>query len=619
MCASIEHRGPDSRGKFLEDGVGLGIQRLAIIDLQTGDQPIFNEDESVVVVLNGEIYNYVELRSELEERGHRFRTRTDTEVIVHLYEELGERCVERLRGMFAFALWDRTKRRLVLARDRLGKKPLFYGIRGGTLWFGSEVRAILTDDAVPREVDYGAIDSFLRLGYVPDPLSAFAALRKLPPAHTLVWDGQTPRIERYWRLSYRTRHAGLSPEDERDLVQEKLFEATRLRLRSDVPLGAFLSGGVDSTAVVAAMAQQVSGPLRTFSIGFDVASYDETKYAAQVARVFDTEHEEFRVEPHAMEVLPKLVWQYGEPFADDSAIPTYLLSELTKRHVTVALNGDGGDEAFAGYSRYLFHDVMRRFEWMPTGAADIAAGVLGRLVSPRNRVRPARQARWLAEGLQSPLPERWADTVAHLPPDLCDELYTPELRDKLAREDSPAPAEVVAEILARSDGETRVEQLLDVDVQTYLPGDLLVKVDIASMAHSLELRSPLLDHELMETAAGLPSSSKLDGRNGKRVLKDVVRQWVPDEVLDRPKMGFSVPMGDWLRGPLRQLPGEILLDSRARDRGLFDEAVVRRLIEEHKANRADHYKPLWTLLQLELWFRTFIDQSAPEPLGALLG
>jgi len=618
MCESIQHRGPDSRGAFLDEGVGLGVQRLAIIDLQTGDQPIFNEDDSVVVVLNGEIYNYVELRAELERAGHRFRTRTDTEVIVHLYEDHGEACVERLRGMFAFALWDRRRRRLFLARDRVGKKPLFYAIRGRTLWFASEPRAILCDTDVPRDVDYGAIDSFLRLGYTLDPLSAFAGLRKLPPAHTLVWDGRTARTRRYWRLSYKARFDGLDEREQQELVREQLLEATRLRLRSDVPLGAALSGGVDSTAVVAAMAQVADGPIRTFSIGFDVESHDETRYAAEVARLFGTEHEELRVEPEAMRVLPQLVWHYGEPFADASAIPTFYLSELMRQHVTVALNGDGGDESFAGYSRYLFHDVVRRFGGVPDPVAAAAARLLGRFVT-ETTVRPARQARWLAEGLGAPLAQSYAATMAHVPADLRRRLYTPALLDTLHREDAPAPAEVIAAILARSDGETQVERLLDVDVQTFLPGDLLAKVDIASMAHSLEMRSPLLDHMFMETAAALPSSAKLKGRAAKRVLKDCLREWVPDEVLDRPKMGFSPPLGDWLRGELRELPGEVLLDPRARDRGLFEEATLCGLIEEHQSGRADRSRALWALLQLELWFRTYIDPAAPAPVGALVG
>jgi asparagine synthase (glutamine-hydrolysing) len=617
MCDCIVHRGPNSQGVFLEDGVGLGIRRLAVIDVDTGDQPIYNEDESVVVVLNGEIYNFVELRSELEQRGHTFRTGTDTEVIVHLYEELGDACVERLRGMFAFALWDRTERRLLLARDRLGKKPLFYAISGDKLWFGSEPRAILRDAEVSRDVDYRAIDSYLQLGYVPHPQSAFASLRKLPPAHTLSWDGRSASLHRYWKLSYRTDGGPKDKRDMRAVLRDQLLEATRIRLRSDVPLGAFLSGGVDSTAVVAAMAQESSGTVKTFSIGFDVESFDETPYAAEVAELFGTEHEQFTVEPDAMEVLPKLVWHYGEPFADASAIPTYYLSEMTRRHVTVALTGDGGDESFAGYSRYLFHDVVRRFEWLPPRAAALAARALGRTVSERSPVRPARQARWLAEALSAPLPQRYLGTMAQIDAAEARRLYTPALRERLGDVNGSSPATMIADLIAGSDGETVPEQLMDVDVQSYLAGDLLVKVDIASMANSLEVRSPLLDHVLMETVAGMPSQLKLSGTTGKRLLKEVVSEWVPERILDRKKRGFSVPLAEWLRHDLRALPEDVLLDPVTVERDLFETSRVRELIREHQDGVADHSPKLWTLLQLELWMRTYVDGPRPAPLASI--
>jgi asparagine synthase (glutamine-hydrolysing) len=351
MCQVVEHRGPDARGIHAADGVGLGIQRLAVIDLNTGDQPIYNEDSSVVVVLNGEIYNYLELRERLANRGHELRTATDTETIVHLYEEHGPACVNYLRGMFAFALWDSRRHRLLLARDRVGKKPLFYRATANALWFASEPRAILQDREVPREPDLAAIDSYLRFQYVPHPASAFRGIRKLPPAHVLTWTAGDPVSSRYWQLEYCPDER-CSLAEATEVVRQSLLEATKLRLRSDVPVGAFLSGGVDSSAVVAAMALQ-NGTVRTFSIGFDVDAYDETAYARQVARRYATDHHEFRVEPDAVAILPKMVWHYGEPFADSSALPSFYLSELTRRHVTVALNGDGGDESFAGYTRYI--------------------------------------------------------------------------------------------------------------------------------------------------------------------------------------------------------------------------------------------------------------------------
>jgi asparagine synthase (glutamine-hydrolysing) len=614
MCEAIVHRGPSSEGAFCRDGVGLGVRRLAVIDLETGDQPIFNEDESVVVVLNGEIYNYVELRAELEARGHRFRTRTDTEVIVHLYEDHGRDCVHRLRGMFAFALWDRREERLLLARDRLGKKPLFYAVRNGSISFASEPRALFRDPTLPRAPDARALDAYLQLGYVPAPMSAFEGVRKLLPAHTLSWQAGRIETNRYWRLSYADRHAGASYSDLKSLVRDALLDATRLRLRSDVPLGAFLSGGVDSAAVVAAMAAERR--VRTFTIGFDVESHDEARYAARVASIFGTDHEELTVEPDAVSVLPRLVWHYGEPFADPSAVPTFLLSELAASRVTVALNGDGGDESFGGYSRYRFHDVVRRFEATPRPLADRTARALRALGERGPALRPLRQARWLAEALTVPPALRYANTMAHVRLDSLDRLYSPEFRQRVGEERFRAD-EAFAEAIEASDAESSVERLMDLDVQTYLPGDLLVKVDIASMAHSLEVRSPLLDHELMELAAGLPMSAKLKGATGKRILKDVLREWLPDDLVDRPKQGFSPPLAAWLRGPLAGLTADVLFDPATRDRGLFEEAALRGLVEDHRSGAADNSTALWTLLQLELWFRTYVDADGLEPLADL--
>src|SRR4051812_12388823 len=376
MCEAVEHRGPDSRGTFCEGPVGIGVQRLAIIDLDTGDQPIANEDGTIVVVQNGEIYNYRELRQELEARGHRFSTRSDTEVIAHLYEDYGDACVDHLRGMFALAVWDRRRRHLLLARDRVGKKPLFYAARNGSFWFASEAKSILRDPGVPRDVDLDAIDSFLQFQYVPHPKSAFTTLRKLPPAHLLTWDDGRIETHRYWKLSYSPDDHYASQDEMGERIRSELLDATRLRLRSDVPIGAFLSGGVDSSAVVAAMAHLSSTPVKTFSIGFDVESFDETVHARRIAKLFGTEHHEFRVEPHAMEILPRLVWHYGEPFADQSAIPSFYLAELTRRHVTVALNGDGGDEDFAGYPRYAANTLMNRLDWVPRPLARAAGSAM---------------------------------------------------------------------------------------------------------------------------------------------------------------------------------------------------------------------------------------------------
>jgi asparagine synthase (glutamine-hydrolysing) len=609
MCAVIEHRGPDSRGVFVAGGVGLGVQRLRVIDLETGDQPIFNEDGSVVVVLNGEIYNYKELVSDLERRGHAVSTQSDTEVIVHLYEDYGVDCVQHLRGMFAFALWDSRRRQLLLARDRVGKKPLFYSFRDGTLWFASEAKSILQDSAIPREADLDAIDSFMRLQYVPHPLSAFRALRKLPPAHTLVWRDGAIELSRYWRLSYR-RGPITSEAEAHEAIRSELLEATRLRLRSDVALGAFLSGGVDSSAVVAAMARE-GGRVKTFSIGFDVESYDETPYAREVAQLYDTDHAELRVDPEAMKALPRLVWHYGEPFADSSALPSFYLSEITRRHVTVALNGDGGDESFAGYPRHIGSAFTNQVAKLPrpigAGLASLAS-VLGE-DRGGNDFR-SRLSRITHRALITP-EERYASWFAVFDSRERALLYTPEFSTALGE---IFARNMFAAVYRESDAQDDVNRLLDIDVHTYLTSDLLVKMDIASMAHSLEVRSPLLDHRFMEMAAGLPGSWKLRGRATKKVFKDALRPWLPSHLLDREKQGFGVPLAAWFRGRLKELPAEILLDPRALARGYFREHRLRQIIEEHLSGVRNRQDQIWTLIQLELWFRTFVDGGVNGPL-----
>jgi len=613
MSATIRHRGPDSHGAYLAEGVALGIQRLAVIDTATGDQPIFNEDRSVVVVLNGEIYNYRELREELLARGHRFGTRADTETIVHLYEELGERCVGRLRGMFAFALWDCRRRRLLLARDRVGKKPLFYRHEGGRLWFGSEAKAILQDPEVPRRPDPVALDSYLQFHYVAPDRSAFAGLSKLAPGHTLSWregDGRL-EIERYWRLSYRDELAGVPEPELHELIRERLLEATRLRLRSDVPLGAFLSGGVDSGAVVAAMARQLSEPVKTFSIGFDVAEFDETAHARVVADLYGTDHHELRVEPDAIAILPRLVWHYDEPFADHSSIPSFHLAEMTRREVTVALNGDGGDECFAGYARYRAAALASRWGgWVPHRAAALGAGALRMAGTGARRDTTRARLGRMFDALALAPERRYASWTAALDARGRSELYTPEYLETLR---GVEPGEMLVAPFLESDAESEVDRLLDVDVQTYLVGDLLVKMDIATMAHSLEVRSPLLDQEFMQMAAALPAEAKVGGGTSKRLFKEALEPWLPQSILGRGKMGFTVPLREWFRGELRELPREVLLDPRSLQRGLFRRAGIEGLIDDHHSGRRDTSNTLWALLQLELWMRKFID--GPIPTG----
>jgi asparagine synthase (glutamine-hydrolysing) len=603
MCGVIEHRGPDARGVYLDDGVGLGIQRLAIIDVEHGDQPIFNEDRTVAVVLNGEIYNYLDLREQLLVRGHRFRTHADTEVLVHLYEEYGVRMVEHLRGMFAFAIWDDRKRQLFVARDRVGKKPLFWARRGNCVWFASEVRALLADPALPREVNHDAIASYLALQYVPHPQSAFAGIEKLPPASTLVVTEDAAAVSSYWALDYGNKLT--VPEEEvRERLWEHIREATRIRLMSEVPLGAFLSGGIDSSAVVAAMAHEMAEPVKTFSIGFSDAAFDELEYARLVAQQFGTDHHEYVVEPHALEVIPKLVRHYGEPFADSSAIPSFYLAELTSRHVTVALNGDGGDESFAGYNRYVSNDLTRHLSWVPRPVGRLAPPI-ARLIGEGSRNNSTRtRIQRLARSLAMDPAERYAMWMSAFDGVRRNQVLTPEFAASVAGSD---PSSFITDVWRTSSARNRVDSMLDTDVQTYLPGDLLVKMDIATMAYSVEARSPFLDHRLMEFAASLPAHLKLKGMTGKRVLKDALRGRIPDAILDRPKMGFGVPLVRWFRDELRELPREVLLDPAAVRRGYFRRDVVERLIREHQASAADHSARLWVLLQLEFWHREVVE------------
>ena len=599
MCARIEHRGPDARGIHRAGPAGLGIQRLRVIDIETGDQPIYNEDRSVAVILNGEIYNYRELRERLRANGHTLATSGDTEAIVHLYEEEGPDCVRSLDGMFALAIWDERRRTLVLARDRLGKKPLFYSEAGGALTFASELNALMADPAIPRELDHAALDCYLAYGYVPAPLSAFGAVRKLPPASTLVLRDGSATVSPYWRLDY-SQELDCSRDEMLERLRAEIDAAVRRRMVADVPLGAFLSGGIDSSTVVAAMAAASPEPVRTFSIGFATEDerFNELPRARLVAERFGTEHHEFVVEPKAIEMLPEVVARYGEPFADSSAIPSLYLAQLARRHVTVALNGDGGDESFAGYSRYSANLVLDRLGRAPLALRRLA-GAAGRRLPGSGRI-DSRLSKAHRVALTLPLdpPRRYFAYASYLDRLDRDELYSPEFRERVGESTA---ARFVTEAWEQASGDSALERMLEVDVRTYLPGDLLVKMDVATMAHSLEARSPLLDHHLMQFAASLPPELKLSGGERKVGLRAAMRGRLPDEVLDGPKQGFEVPIAEWLRGDLRELAGDVLLGPEARGRGQFEDAYVRRLVREHVDGRRDHSRGLWTLLVLELW------------------
>ncbi|HEV2060392.1 MAG TPA: asparagine synthase (glutamine-hydrolyzing) [Solirubrobacteraceae bacterium] len=611
MCETIVHRGPDATGIEVDGGTGLAVQRLAVIDLVSGDQPVANEDGSVVVVLNGEIYNYVELRRRLEAAGHRLSTRGDTEVIAHLYEEMGDRCVEELRGMFAFALWDKRRRRLLLARDRIGKKPLFYHHRDGCLTFASETKALLADRSIPRVVDEQSIDQYLHFQHVGAPWSAFRGVHKLPPAHVLSWQAGQIDVRRYWKLSFQAA-APISEEDAAERLRDELLDATRIRLRSDVPLGAYLSGGIDSSAVVAAMAR-TSSTVKTFAIGFDVAAYDETSHAQSVADLFGTDHRVLHMTPDALELLPQLAWSFGEPFADQSAIPSFYLARMTREHVTVALNGDGGDEAFAGYPRYLANVVTTRMADLPGPLVRTIGAAANRFDRGVHPASTKHRIIRLGQTLSASPPARYATWLAYLNEVDRERLYTSEYLAHLRAIEPRRP--YLERAWTDSDAGSLVNRLLDVDIQSYLPGDLLVKADISSMAHSLELRSPFLDHRFMEFAAALPGRFKLRGGVTKHILRRALKPWLPEAILQRPKMGFEVPLAEWFRGELSDLPGTILLDETARSRGMFRPDEVQRLISEHAARSANHASKLWALLQLELWLRTYVDRVPQGPVS----
>jgi asparagine synthase (glutamine-hydrolysing) len=604
MSHTLAHRGPDGEGVWANGNVGLAHRRLAIIDLRAiAAQPMSNADGSVWITFNGEIYNFRELRADLEARGYRFRTQSDTEVIIHAYEAYGRGCLERLRGMFAFAIWDARTRVLLLARDRVGKKPLFYWVGRDCLLFASEIKALLADRAVPLAPDPIAVDHFLALHYVPAPHTAFQGIYKLPAAHWLeVRHGQI-ETGRYWKLRY-TPKQHLTEQDAMAELRWRLAEAVRLRLVSDVPLGAFLSGGIDSSAVVAYMAQEAASPVRTFAVGFEENAFDERPFARMVAERYGTEHTEMVVKAPVTDILPRLVWHYDEPFGDSSAVPSYAIAALTRQYVTVVLNGDGGDENFAGYDRYFMHRMLCHGDKVPRQVWRTVAALTRRLpVAWHHHVLYKRLAR--AVELLAQVPERrYVRWFGLCTPEERHHLYTAAFRATVGGSD---PEALFVEVFGQSDAEEWTDAALAADVQLYLADDLLVKMDRATMAHSLEARSPFLDHSLMEFVASLPAHFKLAGRNKKYLLKAALRGVLPDVVLDRPKMGFSAPIAHWFCDELREMAYDVLLSPTALQRGYFRKQAMAQLLDEHCAGRQDHAETLWQLLVLELWHRTFID------------
>jgi asparagine synthase (glutamine-hydrolysing) len=609
MNTTQAHRGPDEGSLHLEPGVGLGHRRLAIIDVATGQQPLFNEDGSVVVVFNGEIYNYQDLIPELQALGHVFHTKSDTEVIVHAWEAWGEACVKRFRGMFAFALWDRNRQSFFMARDRLGVKPMYYALLDdGLLLFGSELKSLLAHGGLRRDIDPLAVEEYFALGYVPEPRTIFRQAKKLPPAHTLVVRRGQPVAEprEYWDVNF-TLDSRIGAEEAGEELLRRLDESVRLRMISEVPLGAFLSGGVDSSAVVASMARQSSQPVNTCSIAFDDPAFNEAEFARMVADRYHTNHHVETVGSDDFDLVDTLARLYDEPFADSSAIPTYRVSQLARQRVTVALSGDGGDETFAGYRRYQLHMLEERMRGaLPPGIRRPLFGLLGRVYPKADWAPRVLRAKTTFEGIARTSVEAYFHSMSFVREPMRQQLYSARLKAELGGYNA---IEVFNRHARRAPTDDALAQVQYIDLHTYLVGDINTKVDRASMAHSLEVREPLMDHELVEWAATLPSAMKLRGHVGKHVFKKALEPRLPDDVLYRPKMGFSVPLARWFRGPLRQRVRTALLEGRMMDSGWFNPAAVRRLVDEHESGVRDHGTPLWSLLMFEAFLRCNVEPA----------
>jgi asparagine synthase (glutamine-hydrolysing) len=616
MNASQFHRGPDESGVHIEAGVGLGHRRLSIIDVSTGQQPLYNEDGSVCVIFNGEIYNYQEIIPELMALGHQFRTRSDTEVIVHAWEAWGERCVERFRGMFAFALWDRNRATLFLARDRLGVKPLYYAILpDGMLVFGSELKSLLAHGGLARDIDPCAVEEYFALGYVAEPRTIFRGAHKLPPAATLaIRRGHPlPPPREYWDVRF-SLDSTISLDDACAELTRRLQESVRLRMISEVPLGAFLSGGVDSSAVVAMMAGLSQTPVETCSIGFREAAFDESEFARRVAERYRTHHYAEVVESDDFDLIDTLAGVYDEPYADSSAIPTYRVCQLARKNVTVALSGDGGDESFGGYRRYRLHVMEERVRAaLPLGLRRPAFGFLGNAFPKLDWAPRMFRAKTTFEAMGRSSVEAYFHSMSIMAAPLRQRLFSERFRTSLGGYDA---RDVFDRHAARAGTDDPLALVQYVDLKTYLVGDINTKVDRAAMAHSLEVREPLMDHPLIEWLATLPSSLKLRSGEGKFLLKKAMEPYLPHDVLYRPKMGFAVPLARWFRGPLRQRMKSAVLGPRLADTGMFDAGTLRHLVDAHQSGARDYSAPLWTLLMFEAFLRNTMETAeAPRELA----
>jgi len=615
MTDCLRHRGPDDEGAYVSEfkfrppyesmpGVALGFRRLSIIDLATGHQPMSNEDGSIWIVFNGEIYNYQDLRRRLEGSGHTFRTDSDTETIVHLYEDEGPECFSHMNGMFAIAIWDANRRRLVLGRDRIGKKPLVYRHDVGRLLFASELKSLLTIPGLPRDIDPAAIDEFLTYQYVPHPNTIFRGFRKLPPGCYAVYQDDKIEVRPYWRPDF-TQERRMTKRAAIEELRELLDSAVRMRMRSDVPLGAFLSGGVDSSIIVALMQKRSAEPIKTFTIGFPVPEYDESKYAEIVARHLGTDHRVLQVNPDALEVLPKLAYYYDEPFSDSSAIPTWYVSKLTREHVTVALSGDGGDELFAGYPRYSAALAAARFDRFTPLRSLVASRLWQWLPASGSQKSFFRRVKRFSEAITLPPPRRYLTWVGIFQERQRGELY----RDDFLAQLTTDPAAFVRTAWQRCAGRDVITCASLTDLLTYMPCALMTKVDIASMAHSLECRAPLLDFRVAEFAASLPSRYKYRRGRGKWLLREAFGHLLPREVFTRRKMGFGVPIDYWLRGELKPLAADLLLSPTTRCLAYFRPEAICSLWDAHQSRRYDHTYRLWALLMFESWLREWASPS----------
>jgi asparagine synthase (glutamine-hydrolysing) len=609
MNRVLSHRGPDDEGYYLDEHVGLGMRRLSIIDLMSGNQPISNEDKTIWLVFNGEIYNYRHLQAKLVRRGHKFATKSDTEVIVHAYEEYGDSCPEYFNGMFAFALWDAPQRKLLVARDHIGIKPLYYWLGRDRLVFASELKAVAAHPEVPREIDLSALDCFLALEYIPAPMTIFRGIRKLPAGHRMIYKDAELRVEQYWDIPYIE-----TPNDEDvciEMLSELIGDAVRMQLMSDVPLGAFLSGGIDSSTVVSYMSEATSIPVKTFSIGFGDPTYNELPYAKAVSDCFGTDHYAQYLEPDVSELAEKLVGHLDEPFGDFSIFPTYLVSEVARRNVKVVLSGDGGDELFGGYDTYVAQSLEHYYRWLPSGLRKRLLPALLENVSPQAAKKGLiNKTKRFVEGARLPAMLQHTRWMMFMDESDKAALYTPELSELI---NGNSAAQLVEGHFDRSRGFDLLGQQQYVDIKTYLVDDILVKVDRMSMAVSLEARVPLLDYRIVEFAVNLPGPMKLSRGRTKRILRKAMAGRLPSEVLNKPKEGFSIPLKHWLRGPLRPMMIDLLSPESVRKHGYWETQTVSGWVDEHLSGKANHSHRLWALMVFELWSRNAIRAwHAPE-------